>query len=250
MGSPVQDEFEIDAFARYYESLSDSFIDIGGAARSLIARLREGERVFEIGLGTGYFAEQLRKAGWPVSGIQPADKMLALLKRKRPDIPVVEEQRIEEYLFSAPQDVIVSHSSVFGFTRFEAAAGSHGESGSSLVFQSFIREKLRVFANLAKVLDALSPTGRFFVNVQTNPLPITEVGPPEDPFVYEMTRCSYHLDLERVEKTFRTTYRSQTEILDAIYYCQRYSDFKRCIEGIGGRVTLTDDERWGVLERA
>lgn len=250
MSDIVKDEFRIEAFAKYYEELSDTFIDISGAANSLMANVRQGETVFEIGLGTGYFAEQLYKAGYDVRGIQPRDRMLPKLKEKRPNIKLLAEKSLEEYIFDATYDVIISHSSVFLFTMLEMPVGSRDKSASSLVFQSFISDRDQALGNVKKVLAALSERGRFFVNIQTNPLPKAEVGPADDRFIFEMIHCSYHLDSEKVEKTFRTTYRSETDEMKEEHYCLSYPDFKKCVETMGGRVKVTDDRRWVILERA
>jgi hypothetical protein len=136
------------------------------------------------------------------------------------------------------------------FTQLEAPPRSNGEFDVSLVFQSFIRNKLLMISNLVKVLLALSPGGKFFINVQTNPLLSAEVGPPEDRFKFEMTRCAYNLDLERVDKTFLATYRARSYLMPEVHYCLGYSEFKRHIELIGGNIRLDEDGQWVILERA
>ena len=249
MDQNVKDEFDIDAFAQYYEALSDTFIDIRKAAASLKKLIPKASQIFEIGLGTGYFAEQFLKDGYTVCGIQPPDQMLTRLRKERPNVFIKAEARLEDYAFDDQYDVIVSHSSVFLFTRLEALSGPHGEIDESLVFQSFIGNKLLMVSNLVKVLLALSPGGKFFINVQTNPLPLAEVGPPEDRFKFEMTRCVYNLVTERVEKMFRATYQAKSYIMPEIHYCSRYSDFKRYVELIGGTVELAEDGQWVILER-
>lgn len=244
----VRNEFELDAFATYYEELSDTFIDIKKAAASLKGFIPKGAQIFEIGLGTGYFAEQFLQEGYSVCGIQPQDKMLVRLKKERPDVVIKSETKLESYTFDDHYNIIVSHSSVFLFTRIERIVGPNGEIGVSFVFQSFI-DKLSTAFSLAKVLLALSPGGQFFINIQTNPLPLAEVGPTEDRFRFEMIRCVYSLDQEKVEKTFRTTYRGEAKTMEETHYCLRYSDFEQLLKVIGGKASITKDGQWIILER-
>jgi SAM-dependent methyltransferase len=116
------DEFEITGFAKYYDELSDTFIDIRKVAASLKQLIPVAAEIFEIGLGTGYFAGQFLKDGYTVCGIQPKDKLLDRLKRECSSAVIKKEDRLECYDFDKKYNVIVSHSSVFLFTRLEGLA--------------------------------------------------------------------------------------------------------------------------------
>ncbi len=250
----VKNEFEVDAFALYYRELSDTFIDIKKAASSLKKLIGKEEQIFEVGLGIGYFAEQFLGDGYSVVGIQPPppDKMLIILKRDYP-ATILAEKKIEDYEFDRQYNVIVSHSSVFLFTRVEDGIYKNVGSVDSPVFQSFIDKALAI-ENLRKILSALSPTGRFFVNIQTNPLPFSEVGPSNDRFRFEMVRCEYSLHQGKVQKIFRTTCikdgKPETpQVMPETHYCLRYSKFMELLESVGGDCEISDDNQWVILKK-
>jgi hypothetical protein len=244
----VATPLEVTGFAKYYRELSDSFIDITGAANSLKNQIQKGACIFEIGLGIGYFAEQFLEDGYVVSGIQPPppDTMLAVLKRNHPSL-IVAEKRIEDYTFDSQYDVIVCHSSVFLFTRIEDERYSGASSMDSPIFQSMIPKQIAV-ENIRKVLSALSATGRFFVNIHTNPRPSVEVGMSGDRLTYEMRRCVYDLDAQKVEKRNVIIYRGTETISDETHFCLRYGEFGQLIESLNGKVSLLEDGYWVVIE--
>jgi SAM-dependent methyltransferase len=250
MKAKTNDEFEIEAFAKYYDELSDSFIDIRKASDSLKSQIDEESQIFEIGLGTGYFAKHFHYYGYSICGIQPKDEMLPRLKEAHPTLGIKAEKKLEDYDFGSDEyDVIVSHSSVFLFTKLESVSLASGETEGVFVFQSFLKEKSQVINNIEKVLKALRPNGKFFINVQTNPPRRVEVGPDDDRFVFEMVKCVYHFDLEKVEKVFRTTHRGYPNIMEEVHCALRYGDFKPLVEKMGGKVTISDDLEWVILER-
>jgi SAM-dependent methyltransferase len=243
-------EFELSPFAEYYEQLSDSFIDIQRAARSLASMLRRGMTVFEIGLGTGYFAQHLSSFGIDVCGIQPPDQMLDRLKLLRPNIKVLGEMKLENYNFDRQYDAIVSHSSIFLFTKHHTQFGGCGEVCSELVFQSFLKTRMEVYSNLLKVLTSLSPAGRLFINVQGNPLPRTEVGPPSDRLIFEMVTCVYDFRLELVEKNFKATYQDKSYVIHDRRYCCTFADLNARLGSLGARCSLSADGDWAIFSKA
>jgi SAM-dependent methyltransferase len=249
MESRARNEFEVNPFVVHYEEISDTFINIKDVARSLKQHIPPGSLIFELGLGTGYFAAQFLGDGYSVCGIQPPDEMLPKLKRSYPGVRIVAEARLEDFHFPDRYDTIVSHSSVFLFTRHPLPFGPSGEVVESLVLQSFIKDESLVDENLAKILQALRPGGKLFVNIQSNPLPRVEVGPPEDRLVFEMTRCLYHLDLYRVEKNFRVTWRDHIYHVDDDRSCFPFSEFRNRLVQAGGRFRVTDDWLWVIIER-
>jgi SAM-dependent methyltransferase len=244
----VTTEFHISPFAEFYEQLSDSFIDIRRAAESLKGYLPRGSELFELGLGTGYFASMFTGDGYTIKGIQPRDEMLPILKLKCPDVKVVAECTLEDYYFTEKHETIVSHSSVFLFTRHETAFGRHGETCISYIFQSFIKGRGQVVDSLGKSLRALAPGGRLFINIQDNPLPFVAIGDGEERLTFEMLRCNYSLELGQVEKTFRLTYRGRTHLVNDNRYCEKYSDFTHHVSDLGFQASISGDRQWVILK--
>lgn len=250
MTTTVGDEFQIGPFAKFYEQISDSFLDTRGAAESLKPHLKPGAEVFELGLGTGYFASILTADGYVVRGIQPDDEMLPLLKHRHADVQVVAECKLEDYEFTRRHAAIVSHSSVFLFTSIALACGRHGETLTSYIFQSFIEERAMVLECLGKTLDALTPDGKLFINIQTNPLPLAQVESEGEKLTFEMLGCEYLLDLGRVEKVFRLTYDGRIHEIYDNRFCATYRDFMSRISEFGFRASISNDRRWVVVSRA
>lgn len=189
--APMQPDFGRPEFAQYYDGISDTFIPIDQVAASFIEQTDPQELVFEIGIGTGYFASYLIENDRRVCGIEPSHDMRDQLAERLPRVKV-EAARLEEYTFDQLYKTIVSHSSVFLVTRL-------GET-DELVFQSFIQNRKLALEALEKVLAALAPGGRFFINIQSNP---KERATTRDGAVFEMIECNYDLQRESVRKVFR-----------------------------------------------
>jgi hypothetical protein len=249
MESLVANEFQLGPFAEFYDLLSDSFIDIDRVTDSLKLYLLPGSKLFEIGLGTGYFASKFTADGYTVKGIQPQDEMLIVLKRKYPEIEIVAESKLEHYIFEQKHDTIISHSSVFLFTRHQSAFGQNGEMLISYIFQSFIKTRSEALRCLDKTLLALAPGGRMFINIQSNPLPIVMVNNGDDQMKFEMSRCDYFLELGYVEKTFRLTYAGQTYQIDDMRSCETYSKFADHVSRLGFDVSVSADEYWVIVKK-
>jgi len=249
METLVANEFQVSPFAEFYEPLSDSFIDMTRVTNSLKLHLLPGAEIFEIGLGTGYFASKFTADGYTVKGIQPRDEMLTILKRDHPEIEIVAESTLEDFYFTTKYDTIVSHSSVFLFTRHQSPFGENGEVLVSYIFQSFIKNRADAFRCLEKTLLALTPSGRMFINIQSNPLPMVIVSDGKDQVTFEMSNCRYFLDMGRVEKTFRLIHSGCTYQIDDTRYCETYSKFVDHISRIGFEAAVSEDEYWIILRR-
>jgi len=249
MEPSVPNEFHIHPFALHYEVISDTFLDTRGAAASLMSQLAPGERVFEIGLGTGYFASLLVAKGAEVEGIQPADELLPILKDRHPNVRIVGEAKLEDYVFDRLHSTIVSHSSVFLFTTHEVAFGRNGEARISLVLQSFVLKELVMHDCLRKVVSALAPDGRLFINIQTNPLQRAVVGEGDDQLVFEMTKCVYHMDFKRVEKWFRLSYRQRSYLVQDNRFCEPYYHFLDRLASLNCRASVTQDGMWVIISK-
>lgn len=242
-----RNEFEIDVFAERYELLSDTFIDMPRVVDSIEQLLPKCATVFEIGLGTGYFASELIARGYRVEGIQPRDAMLPRLRMRGLPIIIRAEATLEEYVFDQSYQAIISHSSVFLFTKHTAAFGESGELRSELVFQSFIADGISAFSNLLKALGALSFGGKLYINVQRNPLRVVEVGPEDDMLRFEMSMCSYDFVRQRVTKHFRSTFRDKCILVEDVRYCLPYTEFTRHVNLFGVKVEVTSDGLWVVI---
>jgi hypothetical protein len=242
-------EFEITPFARYYEELSDSFINMNEVVNSFAALVPSGASVFELGLGTGYFASKVFNLGYKLSGIQPEDEMLLRLKSEHPEIRIVGQSKLEDYEFTDRHDFIVSHSSVFLFTEHFTLFGK-GETRRRLVFQSFIKDEAQVYSNVEKVLEALNPCGCILVNIQTNPPVETRVGPADDQVVFEMTECVYDFEMCKVQKRFVIKNKgNRFEVLDE-RFCTHFNKFREHLTRVGGTLRISPDRRWIILSRA
>jgi SAM-dependent methyltransferase len=250
METHCRNEFQITPFAEFYEAITDSFIDVGGAAASLKRYLPRGAELFEIGLGTGYFASMFTADGYIVKGIQPQDELLPILKRKHEDIGIVAECKLEDYKFLELHETIVSHSSVFLFTRHEIAFGRHGEVLTTYIFQSFITEREEVVRCLEKTLRALTPGGRLFINIQTNPPPFATINCADHQLIFQMTRCAYFLELGLVEKTFRFTYQGHSYHVNDHRFCETYAEFAEQVSRLGFKAAVSEDRYWIIVSRA
>jgi SAM-dependent methyltransferase len=241
-------EFNLSLFAEFYEPISDTFIDIKQVSDSLKRQIPKGAEIFEIGLGTGYFASMFTDDGYKVKGIQPQDEMLIKLKQRNADIEILAECKLEEYEFTKQYDIIISHSSVFLFTQIDHSGGKNGEIITWYILQSFIPNKAEVIANIKKTLNALTSDGRLFINIQTNPLTYASIGNGEEQLTFEMTRCNYFLELGLVEKTFRLTYKGHFDLINDTRFCQTFTEFVNQITKFGFKVSISEDRYWIIVE--
>lgn len=245
----ASNEFQINPFAKFYEPITDSFIDIKRSSDSLKRYLIGSKELFEIGLGTGYFAAQFIGDGYKVRGIQPKDELLSVLKQKNIGVEIVAECKLEDYQFTEKHETIVSHSSVFLFTEHESRFGQNGEMLKSYVFQSFIVNKKIVLDCLHKTLNALTIDGRLFINIQINPLPFITIENNEEMLTFSMTECNYFLEMGYVEKKFNLTYTDQIYEVEDIRFCETYGEFVLQMQAYGFQVLISDDRQWIIVER-
>jgi hypothetical protein len=239
----TDDYFQFEPFARYYNELSDAFIDMEAATSSLKSQITKDNTLFEIGLGTGYFAGSFHNDGYNICGIQPNDQMLLKLKQDYPGIRVKGEAYLQDYVFDDQYDVIISHSSVFLFTKLTSQFPT-GERLHFLLFQSFINAKQRTIENLLKVMNALTSNGKFFINIQTNPKHNVEIG---EHFSFGLDQCDYYADLNRVDKVFRTTRNGTTDLSKQPCLVIPYHELKRIIDVVGCQIRVSEDFRWVIL---
>lgn len=243
-GGDVHGEFDVRVFVDCYEAIADTFIDTRGAATSLMRLISKDDSIFELGLGTGYFAQFLHKDGYNISGIQPADGMLARLKEEYPDIPVVAEAYVQDYDFDNKYDAIVSHSSVFLFTRPDPQLAN--SIGTDLIFQSFIQDKDLTFESVDKVMRALNPGGRLFINIQPNAHQYAQVN---DNLSFEMLSCDYDFDQSHVSKVFGITSNGIRKVLDPdVSFVLKRDDFDASIQHRGYRYDVSEDGYWVSLK--
>jgi hypothetical protein len=249
VSSTANNEFEIGIFAERYELLSDTFIEMGRVTSSLDRLIPRKSTIFEIGLGTGYFASTMAAFGHTVEGIQPHDEMLPRLREKHPDIHIVAEKSLEDFAFRRKYSIIVAHSAVFLFTKHEAAFGGSNEVIESIIFQCFIADSFVVFENLFKVIAALEQSGHLYINVQLNPLPSVEVGPVDDPLKFEMLDCKYLINQNLVVKHFKSTYRGVSIVVKDERYCLPFIEFVHRLSVFGVTVARSNDGLWIILSR-
>lgn len=242
-------EFYIAPFVKYYEEITDSFIDVKSVAESLKRYIPTNAQIFEVGLGTGYFASMFAHDGYRVKGIQPPDEMLSVLKQKSSNIEIVAECKLENYTFSEQYETIVSHSSVFLFTRHETPFGLNKEVLHSYMFQSFIREKTELLRNLHKTLMALLPNGSLYINIQSNPLSFVQFDRDGEQITFEMNCCDYFLELNRVEKTFTLTYSGESYEVHDHRFCETYTAFADQVFQYGFKTSISEDQNWVIVNR-
>lgn len=242
-----QTEFQVGLFAEYYDQISDTFIDIKKAANSLKSLISNKRELFEIGLGTGYFASMFIDDGYKIAGIQPKDEMLTILKRKFPVIEILGECKLEDYHFTRKHQIIVSHSSVFLFTKHQTNFGLNNETRINYVFQSFITDPDIIFDCFKKILESLTSDGQLFINIQTNPLPLVKVKTDRGWLIFEMTYCNYFFELGYVEKHFRLSHDQQIFEIEDKRFCMPYSEFKTEISKLGFFITVSENKDWIIL---
>lgn len=238
-------EFDDVFFAKEYRAIADTFIDTKGAAESFMNLVPTTNTIFELGLGTGYFASHLYFAGYDITGIEPPGKMLPVLKADYPNLPIKAELPLEEFQFDEKYDVIVSHSSIFLITTPSDPKAQLND--DNLIFQSFIKDGKTNAQNLKKVLDALSDNGKLMINVQTNAKPDAPFGPGKS---FQMLDCVYDFPNNKVSKTFAITVDGFQKVLDPdISYVLVWDKFKKQLADFGYSAIVTNDRKWVVISK-
>jgi hypothetical protein len=239
----VHGEFDVPIFVDEYEAIADTFIDTKGAAESLKKLIPPGTALFEIGMGTGYFGQFLSKDGYRVSGIQPNDGMLRRLKSEHPEIVIKGESYIQNHEFDEKYDAIVSHSSIFLFTQPDDPLAQ--ELGTNLIFQSFEKDLATTTVILDKIMAALTPKGKFFINIQPNAHPHSVVN---SDLSFGMIACDYNFDSHLVSKVFTITYKGKSLVLDPdISLVLMWNEFGKILENKGYQAEISPDEYWVII---
>jgi ubiquinone/menaquinone biosynthesis C-methylase UbiE len=93
------------------------------AARDLVEALHvvEGERVLDVGTGTGGSAEEVARTGAKVVGIDRSLGMLSVAHRERPSIPVVAAEAIDLPFRDRAFDVVLGNFVFAQFAKVETA---------------------------------------------------------------------------------------------------------------------------------
>src|SRR5215210_1159430 len=93
------------------------------AARDLVDVLAigEGERVLDVGTGTGAAADEIARTGARVVGIDRSVGMLSVGHRERPSLPVVAAEAIDLPFRDRTFDVVMGNFVFAHFTKVETA---------------------------------------------------------------------------------------------------------------------------------
>ena len=244
-GQDIHAEFFNPLFAQHYEAIADTFIDTKGAAASLKKLLSPDSSIFEIGMGTGYFAQELADDGYHMVGSQFDDLMYKRLEAEHPDLDVVSHERIETYQFDRSYDAIVSHSSIFLFTRPDTTTAQ--QIGTDLIFQSFNTDGEISYEALDKVMGALNPGGGLYINIQPN---AQRSAPFVPNMTFEMYSCDYDFDQHLVEKAFGFVVDGEDKPFPDTdrSYVQKWDEFLASIDERGYTAEVSDDGYWVIVK--
>jgi ubiquinone/menaquinone biosynthesis C-methylase UbiE len=93
------------------------------AARDLVAAIRvsDGERVLDVGTGTGVAAEEAGRAGARAVGIDRSVGMLTVGRRARPDLELLAAEAIDLPFRDGTFDAVVGNFVLAHFTKVETA---------------------------------------------------------------------------------------------------------------------------------
>jgi ubiquinone/menaquinone biosynthesis C-methylase UbiE len=117
----MEDWRSYDGVAETYERVhAPRFAEAG---RDLVASLRieEGQRVLDVGTGTGAAADEVKRAGARVVGIDRSLGMLTVAHRERPSVPVVGAEAIDLPFRDRSFDVVLGNFVFAHFVKVETA---------------------------------------------------------------------------------------------------------------------------------
>ncbi|MDP9118660.1 MAG: methyltransferase domain-containing protein [Actinomycetota bacterium] len=117
----MEDWRSYDGVAEIYERVhAPRFAD---AARDLVAALGigEGQRVLDIGTGTGAAADEIARAGAKVVGVDRSLKMLSVAHRERPSLPFVAADVLDLPFRDRTFDVVAGNFVFAHFAKVETA---------------------------------------------------------------------------------------------------------------------------------
>lgn len=105
--------------ANLYDAAAHFVTDYGTAIVDLLAP-KPGERILDVGCGTGHLTKQIQDAGAKVVGLDPSPNMIVTARETYPDIEFVEAD-ITAYETDEPFDAIFSNAALHWVTNAEGA---------------------------------------------------------------------------------------------------------------------------------
>ncbi|HUF59477.1 MAG TPA: methyltransferase domain-containing protein [Actinomycetota bacterium] len=117
----MEDWRSYDDVAETYERVHAS--RFAEAARDLVGALaiHEGERVLDVGTGTGAAADEVVRTGAKVVGIDRSLGMLAVAHRERPSLPIVAAEALDLPFRNRTFDVVLGNFVFAQFAKVETA---------------------------------------------------------------------------------------------------------------------------------
>jgi ubiquinone/menaquinone biosynthesis C-methylase UbiE len=113
---------------RTYDTVADVYDRVhaprfADAARDLVHALsvREGDRVLDIGTGTGVAAAEVARSGAAVVGVDRSVAMLAMGRRSRPEVALVAGEAIDLPFRGGAFDVVLGNFVLAHFVKVETA---------------------------------------------------------------------------------------------------------------------------------
>lgn len=108
--------------ARLYDSAAHFVTDYGTALLDLLAP-QPGERILDVGCGTGHLTKQIQDLGAKVVGLDSSPNMIATARESYPEIEFVQADA-SDFSFDEPFDVIFSNAALHWVTNAEGAVAS------------------------------------------------------------------------------------------------------------------------------
>jgi len=111
--------------AHLYDSAAHFVTDYGAAIVDLLAP-QPGERILDVGCGTGHLTKQLKDAGAEVVGLDASPNMIETAKQTYPDLEFVLADA-SDFHFDQPFDAIFSNAALHWVQNAEGAVRSMSE---------------------------------------------------------------------------------------------------------------------------